>query len=201
MESKNSRYQSRILREMHQNTENPFNSPPSSTGSHGTVTMTSNISIGPEGESTRRFEDESLRLPTQPSQPMGSMAYNINTSVLGRTFPEWKGLNSDAPEQEPTEDIYNVTSDNVAYNSSTKENIPPTSSTLASPTDIKNAKSSKVRENISFLFFPLSFFSTCAEWISMFTSPPSLLKPLELFTPTSSGLLLLALVCSAGLGL
>ena len=165
MESKNSRYQSRILREMHQNTENPFNSPPSSTGSHGTVTMTSNISLGPEGESTRRFDDESLRLPAQPSRqegkPSQSMPYNINTSVLGRTFAESKGLNSDAPEQEPTEDIYNVTSDNITYDLGTKENIPPTSSTLASPTDIKSAKATKVRS-----FFPLFF-------LILFSSPPS----------------------------
>ncbi|KAI3324536.1 hypothetical protein HD806DRAFT_492901 [Xylariaceae sp. AK1471] len=71
MESKSSRYQSRILREMRQNTENPF-SPPSSTGSHGTVTLTSQLSNIPDGESTR-----------QPMLPV------LNTSVLGRTFPEW----------------------------------------------------------------------------------------------------------------
>ncbi|RYO80330.1 hypothetical protein DL762_007697 [Monosporascus cannonballus] len=114
--------------------------------------MTSNISLGPEGESTRRFEDESLRLPVQASRkepkPTEHMAYNINTSVLGRTFPEWKGFNNknnnnnNGPEQEPTEDIYGTTSDNIAYNSA-KENIPPTSSTLASPTEIKATRSTK----------------------------------------------------------
>ncbi|KAI0868986.1 hypothetical protein GGS24DRAFT_480374 [Hypoxylon argillaceum] len=72
MDSKTARYQSRILREMRNNAENPF-SPPSSTGSHGTVTLTSNLSHVPDGESTR-----------QPMLPV------INTSVLGRTFPEWK---------------------------------------------------------------------------------------------------------------
>ncbi|KAI1119103.1 hypothetical protein F5Y14DRAFT_396457 [Nemania sp. NC0429] len=72
MDSKTSRYQSRILREMRNNAENPF-SPPSSTGSHGTVTLTSQLSHSPDGESTR-----------QPMLPV------INTSVLGRTFPEWK---------------------------------------------------------------------------------------------------------------
>ncbi|RYP53947.1 hypothetical protein DL768_001169 [Monosporascus sp. mg162] len=115
--------------------------------------MTSNISLGPEGESTRRFDDESLRLPVQASRrepkPTEHMAYNINTSVLGRTFPEWKGFNNNnnnnndnRPEQEPTEDIYGTTSDNIAYNSA-KENIPPTSSTLASPTEIKATRSTK----------------------------------------------------------
>ncbi len=111
--------------------------------------MTSNISLGPEGESTRRYDDESLQLPGQPStreaKPTQPMAYNINTSILGRTFPEWKGFSTTGPEQEPTEDIYNTTSDNIAYNLNVKENIPPTSSTLASPTDMKNAKSAKVR--------------------------------------------------------
>lgn len=72
MDTKSSRYQSRILREMRNNADNPF-SPPSSTGSHGTVTLTSQLSV-PDGESTR-----------QPMLPV------INTSVLGRTFPEWKG--------------------------------------------------------------------------------------------------------------
>ncbi|KAJ8122477.1 hypothetical protein ONZ43_g1340 [Nemania bipapillata] len=73
MDSKTARYQSRILREMRNNAENPF-SPPSSTGSHGTVTLTSHLSYVPDGESTR-----------QPMLPI------INTSALGRTFPEWKG--------------------------------------------------------------------------------------------------------------
>ncbi|KAJ2975099.1 hypothetical protein NUW58_g8452 [Xylaria curta] len=72
MDSKSSRYQSRILREMRNHAEHPF-SPPSSTGSHGTVTLTSQLSHVPDGESTR-----------EPMLPI------INTSVLGRTFPEWK---------------------------------------------------------------------------------------------------------------
>ncbi|GAP85403.1 putative rhoptry protein [Rosellinia necatrix] len=84
MDSKSSRYQSRILREMRNNAENPF-SPPSSTGSHGTVTLTSQLSI-PDGESTR-----------QPMLPV------INTSVLGRTFPEWKqsGKENTQPSSPP----------------------------------------------------------------------------------------------------
>ncbi|KAI0446474.1 hypothetical protein F4803DRAFT_503747 [Xylaria telfairii] len=71
MDTKKSTYQSRILREMRNHAERPF-SPPASTGSHGTVTLTSQISL-PDGESTR-----------QPMLPV------INTSALGRTFPEWK---------------------------------------------------------------------------------------------------------------
>ena len=122
--------------------------------------MTSNISIGPEGESTRRYDDESLQLPGQPpkheAKPSQPMAYNINTSILGRTFPEWKGFSTNEPEHEPTEDIYNTTSDNIAaYNLSAKENIPPTSSTLASPTDIKTARSAKVRSYFCYFLYML----------------------------------------------
>ncbi|CAJ2499816.1 Uu.00g026690.m01.CDS01 [Anthostomella pinea] len=115
MESKASRYQSRIVREMQQHNDNPF-SPPSSTGSHGTITLTSEISHIPEGESTRRIDDFSYKLPTQATSRQSQQApnsrkplsFNINTSVLGRTFPEWKGFNSH--QQDDTE---------------AKENVPP----------------------------------------------------------------------------
>ncbi|KAI8629675.1 hypothetical protein F5Y19DRAFT_431464 [Xylariaceae sp. FL1651] len=83
MEDKTSRYQSRILREMRHRTENPFSSPPSSTGSHGTVTLTSELSHFPDGESTRRMGEISVNLPSHGPAP------KLNTSALGRTFPEW----------------------------------------------------------------------------------------------------------------
>ncbi|KAI0391470.1 hypothetical protein F5Y17DRAFT_440483 [Xylariaceae sp. FL0594] len=70
MDTKVSKYRSRILREMRNNADNPF-SPPSSTGSHGTVTLTSQLSL-PDDESTR---------PQIPA---------INTSVLRQRFPEWE---------------------------------------------------------------------------------------------------------------
>ncbi|KAI1177349.1 hypothetical protein F4777DRAFT_542663 [Nemania sp. FL0916] len=91
MDSKASRYQSRILREMRNNADNPF-SPPSSTGSHGTVTLTSQLSI-PDGESTR-----------QPMLPV------LNTSVLGRTFPEWKshGKENRPPSPELANDTASI---------------------------------------------------------------------------------------------
>ncbi|KAI3339990.1 hypothetical protein F4824DRAFT_431928 [Ustulina deusta] len=77
-------HQSRILREMRNHAEHPF-SPPSSTGSHGTVTLTSDISnFVPDGESTR-----------QPMMPV------INTSALIRTFPEWKGYTGGKENKQP----------------------------------------------------------------------------------------------------
>ncbi|KAI0474084.1 hypothetical protein GGR56DRAFT_650243 [Xylariaceae sp. FL0804] len=134
MESKTSRYQSRILREMHQNTENPF-SPPSSTGTHGTVTLTSEISYIPEGESTPRFDDPSIKLPSQPAARRNSNksrqnpAFNINTSVLGRTFPEWKGFDlgrRDGDDSDPGSD--------TDTNMHAKENVPPSPSASTAAT-------------------------------------------------------------------
>ncbi|RWA10148.1 hypothetical protein EKO27_g4980 [Xylaria grammica] len=74
---------SRILREMRNQAEHPW-SPPLSTGSHGTVTLTSEIShVLPDGESTH-----------DPSLP------RINTSALIRHFPEWKGYKDPDDERE-----------------------------------------------------------------------------------------------------
>ncbi|OAA81036.1 hypothetical protein LEL_00581 [Akanthomyces lecanii RCEF 1005] len=77
------RYRSRILREMHANRENPFNSPPSSTGSHGTVspTMTSVFS-DPDGESTRRLNDDIARVT-------GGKKFPVNWEAAHRKWPEY----------------------------------------------------------------------------------------------------------------
>lgn len=122
---------------MHQNTENPFNSPPSSTGSHGTITLTSNIT-GPQGESTRQMDDLSINLPSQAAMrsakaPQPS-SLNINTSVLGRTFPEWSRWNPNGLEDE--KDMWETASDDVPV-SKGKENVTPlgspNSSAVATP--------------------------------------------------------------------
>ncbi|KAI0150859.1 hypothetical protein BJ166DRAFT_534548 [Pestalotiopsis sp. NC0098] len=143
MESKTSRYQSRILREMHQNKENPFNSPPSSTGSHGTVTLTSDISYSPEGESTRRMGgDDSIMLPGLSNKHSArggapDTPFKVNTSAIGQDFPEYQRAAWDADE---TDDIYNVTGDYEKQQR--KENIPPSSSTVNSPSQIEARKAS-----------------------------------------------------------
>ncbi|KAI1771172.1 hypothetical protein F4818DRAFT_214634 [Hypoxylon cercidicola] len=124
MESKTNRYQSRILREMHQHTENPF-SPPSSTGSHGTVTLTSNLTMGPQDESTRRMDGNSIKLPTGAAMRNGKAqpsTLNINTSALGRTFPEWSRWNPNGPEHE--KDMWEIASD-AAPIPEGKENVTP----------------------------------------------------------------------------
>jgi hypothetical protein len=104
------RHQSRIKREMYANRLNPFNSPPSSTGSHGTVSDTtgdltqdlSNFSFRPEDEGTRKLaEVVNSSLPRRPAGTTGRFGTrpststnlnnfpNINTSALARSFPEW----------------------------------------------------------------------------------------------------------------
>ncbi|KAM3487036.1 hypothetical protein MY8738_000162 [Beauveria namnaoensis] len=80
---RNQRYLSRILREKQANRQNPFNSPPSSTGSHGTVspTMTSVFS-DPDGESTRRLNNDIARIT-------GGKKLPVNWDAAHRKWPEY----------------------------------------------------------------------------------------------------------------
>ncbi|SPQ17817.1 2278be2d-aed8-48fa-9fe2-b86318217e26 [Thermothielavioides terrestris] len=90
----------------HRMHHNPFSSPPSSTGSHDTVSTTteelsqnlSNFSFSPDGEGTRVF-GEDLQQPSNRraarSGRFGSKQMHetiLNTSAIARTFPEWSGL-------------------------------------------------------------------------------------------------------------
>ncbi|KAI0410001.1 hypothetical protein F4802DRAFT_543003 [Xylaria palmicola] len=121
MDSKSSRYQSRILREMRHRAENPF-SPPTSTGSHGTVTLTSDLDI----------PDPFHEGPREPMLPI------INTSVLARTFPEWKdhrpknqrGKENNRPSTPKTE-IADNRSASPEWKHQEKENKPPSSPQIA----------------------------------------------------------------------
>lgn len=87
------RYRSRILREMSANRANPFNSPPSSTGSHGTVSPTvSSIFSGPDGESTRRLHEDIARVTASRKLP-------VNWDAAHRKWPDFfsKPKTRDAP--------------------------------------------------------------------------------------------------------
>lgn len=90
------RYRSRILREMNANRDNPFNSPPSSTGSHGTVspTLTSVISDF-EGESTRKLNADIARVTGRNVQ--------VNWEAAHRKWPEFydKPSRHSAPKERP----------------------------------------------------------------------------------------------------
>ena len=107
-----SRYRSRVLREMNANRENPFNSPPSSTGSHGTVTQTlSSVFSAPEGESTRKLNEEIARV-TAPRNKL-----NVNWDAAHRKWPEFYGLPKDRDE-----DAFD---DDTDMSMASKENKPP----------------------------------------------------------------------------
>ncbi|KAL6891902.1 hypothetical protein GGI43DRAFT_414509 [Trichoderma evansii] len=74
------RYRSRILREMNANRENPFNSPPSSTG-RASPTLSSVFS-DPDGESTRLLNQDIARVTAPKKLP-------INWEAAHRKWPEF----------------------------------------------------------------------------------------------------------------
>lgn len=81
-----SRYRSRILREMNANRDNPFNSPPSSTGSHGSVSPTlSSVFSDLDGESTRRLNEDIARITGPNKLP-------VNWEAAHRKWPEYYGM-------------------------------------------------------------------------------------------------------------
>lgn len=81
-----SRYRSRILREMKANRDNPFNSPPSSTGSHGDASPTvSSVFSDPDGESTRKLNEDIARI-------MGPNKLPVNFEAAHRKWPEYYGM-------------------------------------------------------------------------------------------------------------
>ena len=96
----------RLQKEMyeHRLRHNPLSSPPSSTGSHDTVSTTteelsrniSDFSFSPDGEGTRKFSEEFKQAPTKRSARSGRFGANpttvLNTSAIARAFPEWSGL-------------------------------------------------------------------------------------------------------------
>ncbi|KAF5027708.1 hypothetical protein F66182_192 [Fusarium sp. NRRL 66182] len=111
-----SRYRSRILREMKANRDNPFNSPPSSTGSHGTVSPTlSSVFSDPEGESTRRLNEDIARVTAPRNLP-------VNWEAAHRKWPEFFGM----PKTREVP-VYDDNADNRPMSAESKENKPPAS--------------------------------------------------------------------------
>lgn len=77
------RYRSRILREVQANRVNPFNSPPSSTGSRGSNSPTlSSVFSDPDGESTRRLHADIARVTAPRKLP-------VNWEAAHRKWPEF----------------------------------------------------------------------------------------------------------------
>ncbi|KAI1068371.1 hypothetical protein LB507_004430 [Fusarium sp. FIESC RH6] len=109
-----SRYRSRILREMKANRDNPFNSPPSSTGSHDTVDQTaSSVFSDPDGESTRRLNEDIARVTAPRNLP-------VNWEAAHRKWPEFFG----APKTREVP-VYDDDTDTRPMSAESKENKPP----------------------------------------------------------------------------
>lgn len=109
-----SRYRSRILREMNANRDNPFNSPPSSTGSHGTVSPTlSSVFSDPDGESTRKLNEDIARI-------MGPNKLPVNFEAAHRKWPEYYGM----PKGRNVP-IFEDDTNTRPLSSDSKENRPP----------------------------------------------------------------------------
>ena len=71
---------------MNSNRDNPFNSPPSSTGSHGTVSPTlSSVFSDPDGESTRRLNEDIARVTAPRKLP-------VNWEAAHRKWPEFYSM-------------------------------------------------------------------------------------------------------------
>lgn len=134
---------SRLKQEMYQLRlkNNPFGSPPSSTGDHDTVSTTtedlsrnlSNFSFNPDDEGTRKASED-YRLPTKrhatrsgrfgSRQQQEQQATMLNTSAIGRAFPEWTGpINDTAPTTQnfDTNNAYNP----YSGTKNNKENVRP----------------------------------------------------------------------------
>ncbi|PHH52763.1 Spindle pole body protein ppc89 [Ceratocystis fimbriata CBS 114723] len=128
VESPETRYRSRILREMNANRENPFNSPPSSTGSHGTLdpTMTS-IITDHEGETTRKLNEDIARITGNGRKP------SIDWEAIHKKWPDFypkpKPLHTEsrkyASKNTPSAAATAPSSPASGLGSETKENRPP----------------------------------------------------------------------------
>ncbi|KAK3903045.1 hypothetical protein C8A05DRAFT_14959 [Staphylotrichum tortipilum] len=138
---------SRLRKEMlqHRMHQNPFSSPPSSTGSHDTVSTTtddltqdlSDFSFNPDGAEGTRLFGEGTPNPSSKRHASRSGRFGhrqmdtvLNTSVIARTFPEWSGLvpkdkDNNNPTFTETVDMA-VPAKPVSASPGGKENMPPT---------------------------------------------------------------------------
>ncbi|KAG7293392.1 hypothetical protein NEMBOFW57_003442 [Staphylotrichum longicolle] len=156
---------SRLRKEMlqHRMHQNPFSSPPSSTGSHDTVSTTtedltqalSDFSFSPDGEGTRRFGEDTPNPSKRHASRSGrfgakSMDTVLNTSVIARTFPEWSGLLAkDNMTFTQTVDMA-APFRPVSASPGGKENMPPTQERAKEDTfeDMTDAKRKRFRADL-----------------------------------------------------
>ncbi|KAK0631874.1 hypothetical protein B0T14DRAFT_502645 [Immersiella caudata] len=154
----------RLKKEMleHRLRHNPFSSPPSSTGSHDTVSTTteeltrnlSNFSFSPDGEGTRKFSDEFHNPPTKRSSRSGRFGAQptsvLNTCAIARTFPEWSGLLSkDAATFSQNVDFAHTFKAPIPSIEAGKENVPPFDQTVENTFEnVLDAKRSRARADM-----------------------------------------------------
>ena len=169
---------------MHQN---PFSSPPSSTGSHDTVSTTtddltqdlSDFSFNPDGEGTRLF-GEGTPNPSSKRHASRSGRFGhrqmdtvLNTSVIARTFPEWSGLvpktSNDNPTFTETVDMAAPTKP-VSADPRGKENMPPTQE-RAHDHDFENMTDAKRKRFRADLQARVENESDCSTILSLSLSP------------------------------
>ncbi|KAK4658475.1 hypothetical protein QC762_102130 [Podospora pseudocomata] len=151
-QSSKPRHISRLKKEMleHRIQHNPFSSPPSSTGSHDTVSTTteeltrnlSNFSFSPDGEGTRRLSEDFTNPAKRQATRSGRFGSSrqprdtntvLNTSAIARTFPEWSGLlnnktnnqDKDTATLTQTFDFAGVIKPLTNGANGGKENVPP----------------------------------------------------------------------------
>lgn len=122
------KYRSRILREMEQGRQRPFRSPPSSTGSHGTISPTmSTFTFDHDLESARRLDDTQ---PRTKSTRFSKPPVVVNRAAAEKLYPEWR---RDATTTS-TQDVGTI---------ATKENVPPGGTRKARPAPLANTSRSR----------------------------------------------------------
>ncbi|KAK3983912.1 hypothetical protein QBC44DRAFT_390217 [Cladorrhinum sp. PSN332] len=182
---------SRLTKEMldHRMQHNPFSSPPSSTGSHDTVSTTeeltrnlSNFSMDPDGEGTRRIGQDlpslSSKRQTTRSGRFGQRQSQhntntvLNTSAIARSFPEWSGLlnnNKDATVSQ-TFDLTGILKGPSAAVGG-KENVPPGVDITEEQTTFDNPLESKRKRVRADMQPRVENESECSTVLSLSLSP------------------------------
>ncbi|KAK4231817.1 hypothetical protein QBC38DRAFT_205227 [Podospora fimiseda] len=182
---------SRLTKEMleHRMQHNPFSSPPSSTGSHDTVSSTeeltrnlSNFSVDPDGEGTRRIGQDlpslsskrqtarSGRFGQKQSQPNANTV--LNTSAIARSFPEWSGLlnNTKDATVSQTFDLTGILKGPSA-GAAGKENVPPAAEGTEEQTTFDNPLESKRKRVRADMQPRVENESECSTVLSLSLSP------------------------------
>ncbi|KAK4164233.1 hypothetical protein QBC43DRAFT_237806 [Cladorrhinum sp. PSN259] len=184
---------SRLKKEMleHRMQHNPFSSPPSSTGSHDTVSTTeeltrnlSNFSMDPDGEGTRRIGQDlpslSSKRQTTRSGRFGqrqSSHHNtntvLNTSAIARSFPEWSGLLNNNNKDATVSQTFDLTGilRGPGATAGGKENLPPAADLTEEQTTFDNPLESKRKRVRADMQPRVENESECSTVLSLSLSP------------------------------